>query len=346
MTNPTSIGARVSTALAFAFVIAGAASAPLAGQSQNVVGIQSHRGIVQSASHAVGRSRPAGHLELRHDHAARAAGPVQGPRNADARGGRAAQRRGSPAGRPPPRRPVPGRRGGLQLLLVGSRPVGRPRPRSSSTRRMAGCRHTRPRVRSAGRRSGGAATTPGRIGPSTTLPRATGLCRSGRAAYNNNNQIVQAPGYVAMLQEQIHEVRIIPLDGRPHVGQAHPALAWRLAGPMGGQHARRRDDQLPSRHQLRGLRSEPHRHRAIYVDCRTTPSATSSRSTIRPPGRAPWTGQVPWQRDDGPIFEYACHEGNYGMVHLLKGARVLEAEPRSALETGEMRPLRRARRAA
>ena len=40
----------------------------------------------------------------------------------------------------------------------------------------------------------------------------------------------------------------------------------------------------------------------------------------------PWTGQVPWQRDEGPIFEYACHEGNYGMVHLLKGARVLEAE--------------------
>ncbi len=47
-----------------------------------------------------------------------------------------------------------------------------------------------------------------------------------------------------------------------------------------------------------------------------------------------WTGQVPWQRDEGPIFEYACHEGNYGMVHLLKGARVLEAEAEEAKKQG------------
>jgi hypothetical protein len=37
-----------------------------------------------------------------------------------------------------------------------------------------------------------------------------------------------------------------------------------------------------------------------------------------------WTGEVPWQKTEGPIYEYACHEGNYGMVNLLNGARVLE----------------------
>jgi hypothetical protein len=37
-----------------------------------------------------------------------------------------------------------------------------------------------------------------------------------------------------------------------------------------------------------------------------------------------WTGEVPWQKTEGPIFEYACHEGNYGMTNLLNGARVQE----------------------
>ena len=58
------------------------------------------------------------------------------------------------------------------------------------------------------------------------------------------------------------------------------------------------------------------------------PNTLSYEFTVNDPTTwtRPWTGQVPWQRDEGPIFEYACHEGNYGMVHLLKGARVLEAE--------------------
>ena len=107
------------------------------------------------------------------------------------------------------------------------------------------------------------------------------------SGYNNNNQIVQAPGYVAMLQEQIHEVRIIPLDGRPHLGQS--IRPW-----LGDSRGRWEGNTL-------------------VVET---------------------TNFHPESNYEGPIFEYACHEGNYGMVHLLKGARVLEAEAEEAKKQG------------
>ena len=53
------------------------------------------------------------------------------------------------------------------------------------------------------------------------------------------------PGVVAILHEEIHEVRLIPLDGRPHVGERHPSVAGRFTRPLGRRHARRRNDELP-----------------------------------------------------------------------------------------------------
>jgi hypothetical protein len=145
------------------------------------------------------------------------------------------------------------------------------------------------------------------------------------SGYNNNNQIVQAPGYVAMLQEQIHEVRIIPLDGRPHLGEA--IRPW-----LGDSRGRWEGDTLVV--ETRNFHpdsnyegSGPDRvviERFTLVDANTL----SYEFTVNDPTTwtRPWTGQVPWRRDEGPIFEYACHEGNYGMVNLLKGARVLEEQ--------------------
>ena len=62
--------------------------------------------------------------------------------------------------------------------------------------------------------------------------------------YNNNYQILQTPTHVVILHEMIHDARIVPLDGRPHVGAEHPAVVWRFAWPMGRRHARRRDNEF------------------------------------------------------------------------------------------------------
>ena len=63
--------------------------------------------------------------------------------------------------------------------------------------------------------------------------------------YNNNYEIAQAPGLVAILHEEIHEVRLIPLDGRPHVGAGDHAMVGRFARPLGWRHAGGRNDELP-----------------------------------------------------------------------------------------------------
>ena len=64
------------------------------------------------------------------------------------------------------------------------------------------------------------------------------------AGYNNGYEIIQIPGYVIIAYEMIHDTRIIPLDGRPHVGAEHSAVERRRARALGRQHARRRDDEL------------------------------------------------------------------------------------------------------
>jgi len=149
------------------------------------------------------------------------------------------------------------------------------------------------------------------------------------SGYNNNNQIVQAPGYVAMLQEQIHEVRIIPLDARPHIGQA--IRPW-LGDSRGRWEGNTLVVETTNFHPDTNYEGSGSNRTVIERFTRTDANTLSYEFTVNDPTtwtRA-WTGQVPWQRDTGPIFEYACHEGNYGMVHLLKGARVLEAEEEAA----------------
>ena len=147
------------------------------------------------------------------------------------------------------------------------------------------------------------------------------------SGYNNNNQIVQAPGYVTMLQEQIHEVRIIPLDGRPHLGQSIRPWLGDSRGRWEGNTLVVETTNFHPQSNYEG--SGPNRtviERFTLVDADTlTYEFTVNDSTT---WTRPWTGQVPWRRDEGPIFEYACHEGNYAMPDILGGARKLESEGR------------------
>ena len=146
--------------------------------------------------------------------------------------------------------------------------------------------------------------------------------------YNNNMQLFQTPDHVAIMNEMMHTVRVIPLDGRPaptngirqYVGEGRgywdgdtlvvetvnfnddrTHTTWRNTEPQpdagGALHPRRR------------------RHAALPVH--------GDRSGHL---GAPWSAELPMQRSELPIYEFACHEGNYGLENILAGNRRAEAE--------------------
>jgi hypothetical protein len=143
--------------------------------------------------------------------------------------------------------------------------------------------------------------------------------------YNNNYQILQTPGYVVIVHEMIHDARIIPLDGRPHVGQN--IRQW-----FGDARARWEGETLvvdttnfADKANFRGSAEGLH---LIERFTRTNPTTVKYEFTIDDPSTFTkrWTVAIPMTKTDEPIYEYACHEGNYGMVNLLSGARVQEKQ--------------------
>ncbi len=147
--------------------------------------------------------------------------------------------------------------------------------------------------------------------------------------YNNNFLLLQTPGYVAILQEMIHEVRIIPLDGRPHIGDGIRLWMGDSRGRWDGDtlvvETTNFSDQIvfnsfnccPGAGANLRLEERFTRVDADTIDHRYTVEDSATYAV-------PWTAAIPMARLEGPIYEYACHEGNYGMENLLRGARVQE----------------------
>jgi hypothetical protein len=143
--------------------------------------------------------------------------------------------------------------------------------------------------------------------------------------YNNNLQIVQTRDYVVIANEMIHDVRIVPLDGRPHL----PAAIRRWQGdPRGhweGDTLVVETTNFGDRTSVRGSGTQlvlVERFRRI--DAKTL----DYQFTINDPAvfsRA-WTVSLPMTASDGRIYEYACHEGNYAMSGILRGARAEEKD--------------------
>jgi hypothetical protein len=144
--------------------------------------------------------------------------------------------------------------------------------------------------------------------------------------YNNTYQIFQTPGYVAIVDENIHDVRGIPLDGRPHVG---PKIRqWN-----GNSRGHWEDDTLvvettnysPKTTFRFPVATET--LRAVERFTRVAVDRIDYRFTINDPTTytRPWTAMLPMTSlPDYVIYEYACHEGNYAIEHGLSGARNLE----------------------
>jgi hypothetical protein len=148
-------------------------------------------------------------------------------------------------------------------------------------------------------------------------------------AYNNDVQLLQTPGYVAILNEMVHSARIVPLDGRPHGS----VRQWRgdSVGHWEGNTLVvdttnfRRETSLP------GSSANTH---LIERFTRTDANTLLYEFTVDDPTMwtRPWTAVVPMTKSDDPIYEYACHEGNYAMSGILAGAR---AADKAAAEAGK-----------
>jgi len=148
--------------------------------------------------------------------------------------------------------------------------------------------------------------------------------------YNNGTQIVQAPGYVAIVNEMIHETRVVPLDGRPHVSPTIKMWLGDSRGRFEGDTLVVETTNFTDRTGV-GVNGGGQRHSdALKITERFTRTAAdtmSYRMTVDDPQTwtAPWTVEFPLARDDAyGMFEYACHEGNLAMFNILSGARADE----------------------
>ena len=138
--------------------------------------------------------------------------------------------------------------------------------------------------------------------------------------YNNNYQIVQGPGYVMILVEMIHDARVIPLDGRPHLPQKVRRWMGDSRGRWQGNALVVETTNFTNKTEYRGSGENL---RLIERFTRTSPDQIMYEFTVEDAASftRPWTAELPMRKVEGPVFEYACHEGNYGLEGILDGAR-------------------------
>jgi hypothetical protein len=148
--------------------------------------------------------------------------------------------------------------------------------------------------------------------------------------YNNLVQIVQSPGYVVIVNEMVHDARVVPLDARPHVGDGIRLWAGDSRGRWDGTtlvvETRNFTANGTGTFGVPGLidRNFVLVERFTRADDRSlTYTFTITDPTVF---TKPWSAEVPMTRIDGFVMEYACHEGNYSMHHILAGARAEERE--------------------
>lgn len=158
-----------------------------------------------------------------------------------------------------------------------------------------------------------------------------GAPRTG-AGYNSYLQIVQSPQTVAIIQEMIHDARLVPMTNQPHL----PATARQLHGDPRG---RWEGDTLvvETTNFINGFQGSTPNVKVTERYTRVSPDHINWVVTVDDPDTwvQPWTFMVRLKKAEGQLYEYACHEGNYSMVGILAGAR---ADERKAAEAAASRP--------
>ena len=150
------------------------------------------------------------------------------------------------------------------------------------------------------------------------------------SAYNNYMQVFQTPDYIVILTEMVHEARIVPLDGRAHLSRSIPQ--W-----LGDGRGRWEGDTLvvetenfrPDRGMSMGGRSVGPSERMLLTERLTRVDEGYLLYEYTYDDAEVYTStfsvSIPLRRTDNAVFEYACHEGNYGLMNILEGARAEEA---------------------
>ena len=144
--------------------------------------------------------------------------------------------------------------------------------------------------------------------------------------YNQNVQLFQTPNHVVLLNEMVHSSRVIPLDGRDHISDN--VRQW-----MGDSRGHWEGNTLVVE-TTNFLRETSFRNGVTTSDLKLVEKFTRTDAgtlmydvTVEDPNTwsSPWSYRIPMRANDMPIFEYACHEGNYGLENILAGAREKEA---------------------
>jgi len=141
--------------------------------------------------------------------------------------------------------------------------------------------------------------------------------------YNNNYQIFQTRDQVAIVIEMIHEVRVISLDTRPHLPSSVRQWMGDSRGHWEGNTLVVDTTNFTGKTRFRGASENMHLTERFT---RTDADTILYEFTVDDPAAftKPWTAAITMNQSPGPVYEYACHEGNYGMVGILAGAREQE----------------------
>jgi hypothetical protein len=145
--------------------------------------------------------------------------------------------------------------------------------------------------------------------------------------YNNNYQIVQTRDFVSITVEMIHETRIISMDGRPHLPQTIRKWLGDSVGHWENNTLVVDTTNFTDKTSFRGSDANLH---LIERFTRTGPDSVLYEFTVDDPTAfvKPWKAEIPMRRSPGPMYEFACHEGNFALARMLSIAR--EAEQKAS----------------
>jgi hypothetical protein len=148
--------------------------------------------------------------------------------------------------------------------------------------------------------------------------------------YNNNYEIVQAPGLVAIVQEQVHETRMIRLGNTPHLPPDVRQWLGDSRGHWEGNTLVVETTNFTDEARGSTFQYATKNMKLVERFTRVSDRTIDYQFTVSDPETwtRPWTAKLPWNRIDGLIYEYACHEGNLGLEHMLSAARAAERKGR------------------
>ena len=140
------------------------------------------------------------------------------------------------------------------------------------------------------------------------------------------SQFVQTPGYVVLLTQSNSDVRIIPLDGRPPLPESIRAWMGEARGHWEGDTLVVETTNFHEKRKWRGAAGNLH---LLERFTRIDEATLLYEATVTDPTtwEAPWTVEFPWPRMEPPgLFEFGCHEQNYGIINVMRGVQVRAAE--------------------